>query len=309
MKKEKALYKRNSSNAKYHIVKKHNDLIEAPLPFSLIEQKILLAVIALFQEQTKDLQLFNNTIVFKASDVKKITGLSEDSFRKFESALDKLQSTLIEIKTKEKGNDERRVKVAFFTKAVYHSGVIEVTFDDEVVPFFTNLSTHWTRYVAEQTRPISSAYALRMYELLKQYENTENQYRVFSLDDLRRMLSATDPAYATYANFKLRVLKICQQELDKTDMPFEYEEIRTGKKVTAIKCYLKRRVNGHELVMDLLTKRMDAQNAKDVIADIVIEGHKNGLRVKGDTLYVKRLQGMIGSELEAIAGFVEWECE
>ena len=74
---------------------------------------------------------------------------------------------------------------------------------------------------------LKSSYAIRIYELLKQYEKL--QERTFLLDELRKMLGAED-IYPAYGNFKQRVLLPAQKELKKkTDISFEIEEIKKGR--------------------------------------------------------------------------------
>ena len=69
--------------------------------------------------------------------------------------------------------------------------------------------------------------------MLKQYEKLEE--RSFFLRDLRKILGAED-IYPAYGNFKQRVLIPAQQELKrKTDINFEIEEIKVGRKVERVK--------------------------------------------------------------------------
>ena len=80
---------------------------------------------------------------------------------------------------------------------------------------------------------LKSSYAIRIYELLKQYEKLHE--RTFLLTDLRKMLGVED-IYPAYGNFKQRVLVSAQKELKKkTDITFEIEEIKSGRRVTKIK--------------------------------------------------------------------------
>ncbi len=80
---------------------------------------------------------------------------------------------------------------------------------------------------------LKSTYSIRIYELLKQYEHIRE--RTISLESLRYYLDAID-VYPNYANFKQRVLKHSQKELNqKTDISFEFEEIKSGRKVQRIK--------------------------------------------------------------------------
>ena len=95
------------------------------------------------------------------------------------------------------------------------------------------LKREFTSYKLENVVKLKSSYAIRIYELLKQYEKLEE--RSFFLRDLRKILGAED-IYPAYGNFKQRVLIPAQQELKrKTDINFEIEEIKVGRKVERVK--------------------------------------------------------------------------
>ncbi|MGR5897571.1 hypothetical protein ACT7C8_01455 [Bacillus cereus] len=71
---------------------------------------------------------------------------------------------------------------------------------------------------------LKSIYSIRIYELLKQYENLKE--RTLSLETLRYYVDAIK-IYPNYANFKQRILKPVQKELkNNTDISFEFTEIK-----------------------------------------------------------------------------------
>lgn len=70
------------------------------------------------------------------------------------------------------------------------------------------IKKEFTSYKLENVVKLKSSYAIRIYELLKQYEKL--QERTFLLDDLRKMLGAED-IYPAYGNFKQRVLMPAQK--------------------------------------------------------------------------------------------------
>ncbi len=59
---------------------------------------------------------------------------------------------------------------------------------------------------------------------------------MFSLTELRKYLGVVPDEYAYYGSFKVKLLKVAQRELkNKTDISFNFQEIKTGKRVTEIK--------------------------------------------------------------------------
>lgn len=101
-------------------------------------------------------------------------------------------------------------------------------FDPLLKPFLLELSNKFTSYRLANVIKLKSTYAIRIYELLKQYEDLKE--RTISLENLRYYLDAMD-IYPNYANFKQRVLKPSQKNWIKTDISFEFEEIKLGRKV------------------------------------------------------------------------------
>jgi len=100
-------------------------------------------------------------------------------------------------------------------------------------PYLLELKREFTSYKLENVVKLKSSYAIRIYELLKQYEKL--QERTFLLKSLREMLGAED-IYPAYGNFKQRVLVPAQKELKKkTDISFEIEEVKKGRKVEKVK--------------------------------------------------------------------------
>ncbi|WP_326493425.1 replication initiation protein [Clostridium tagluense] len=75
--------------------------------------------------------------------------------------------------------------------------------------------------------------------MLKQYEGIEQI--TISIDALRTMFCIQPYEYSRYNDFKRKVLLQAQKEinLDKTDISLDFKEIKTGRKVTSIKFYIK----------------------------------------------------------------------
>ena len=74
---------------------------------------------------------------------------------------------------------------------------------------------------------------MRIYELLKQYQKIGT--RRIKIKDLREMLGIKPNEYKRYNDFKRFVLLPAKEELpDKTDIKFDFKEIKTSRKITDI---------------------------------------------------------------------------
>jgi plasmid replication initiation protein len=86
-------------------------------------------------------------------------------------------------------------------------------------------------------------YSIRIHDLLKQYEKIPSKSRSFLLTDLRKTLGIEPEQYPNYADFKKRVITSSQKEMEEySDITFDLEEIKDGKKVVELKFYIKEKV-------------------------------------------------------------------
>ena len=98
-------------------------------------------------------------------------------------------------------------------------------------PYLLALKRNFTRYPLNYIARLRSAYSIRLYELLCQYRSIG--HRTFDLATLQLLLGSN---YEFYGNFKDKVLTIAKRDLvSNTDIDFDYVEIKTARKVTALK--------------------------------------------------------------------------
>lgn len=133
---------------------------------------------------------------------------------------------------------------AVFTDIFVHEeGIITFEVNKNVKPFLLDLTTSFTQYYFENIARLKSSFSIRVYELLKQYERVGN--RKIDLIKLRHFLSIEKEQYLKYSNFKNKVLLVAYKELkEKTDIYFEFEEIKKGRKVDEINFIIFKNNNG-----------------------------------------------------------------
>ena len=96
----------------------------------------------------------------------------------------------------------------------------------------------FTRYKLANILSMKSKYSPRIYEILKCNEFKKQGFIDFDLMELRKLLK-TETVYPLYADFKRKVILQTQKELEKlSDIWFDFEEIKTGRKVTRLKFYI-----------------------------------------------------------------------
>ena len=98
----------------------------------------------------------------------------------------------------------------------------EIDAHDKALPLMFEFKSRYFSYHLWNALNLKSSNQLRMYEILKQYEDVG--YRILSVEELRELLGISKNEYPRFANFKIRVLDACQQALEEhTDIKFTYE--------------------------------------------------------------------------------------
>lgn len=210
-----------------HLVTKSNKLIEANYKLGVIEQKIILCLASNINPSDSDFQTYK----FAIKEFHKLLGLKgTPKYTELRQITKDLMQKVFEIRI-----DKKVIQVSWLSYVAYNEteGTIDIRFDPFLRPYLLELKREFTSYKLENIVKLNSSYAIRIYELLKQYEKL--QERTFLLADLRKMLGVED-IYPAYGNFKQRVLLPAQKELQKkTDITFKIEEIKIGRRVDKIK--------------------------------------------------------------------------
>jgi hypothetical protein len=210
-----------------NLVTKSNMLIEANYKLGVVEQKIILYLASNINSKDSDFKTYTLSI----KEFNRLLGLKGNpKYTELRQITKELMHKVFEVRI-----DKKVIQVAWLSYVAYNEsdGTIDIRFDPFLRPYLLELKREFTSYRLENVVKLKSSYAIRIYEFLKQYERLHE--RTFSLMDLRKMLGAED-VYPAYGNFKQRVLVPAQAELKKkTDISFEIEEIKVGRRVDKIK--------------------------------------------------------------------------
>jgi plasmid replication initiation protein len=114
---------------------------------------------------------------------------------------------------------------------------IGISFHPRMKPYLLQLNNKFTMYDVRNILKLPSAYSIRIYELLKQYENIGK--RKLKVEELKDILGIENE-YPLYANFKQRVINKAQKDMkEHTDIMFTFEEIKSGRSITDIIFFIK----------------------------------------------------------------------
>lgn len=235
------------------LVTKSNNLVEARYHFSIWETRVFTKLVSLIQPDDKDfkkykLQIKDLVSFFSVND--------NDAYVKIKAVPDSLLKKVVTIPYTENG-EERFLKTGLIAQATIpkkKEGYIELSFHPDLKPYLLQLKRTFLSYDIRNVLKISSVYSVRIYELLKQYERIG--YREFDIETLKVILGVSDK-YKLYGHFKSRIIIKAQEDLEQyTDICFEYNEIKKGRRVTDIFFEIKKNKRAEATEPTILTESL-----------------------------------------------------
>lgn len=217
---------------KNYVVTKANNLISASYNLTLQEQKLILTLASMVNPNDDDFKEYT-------FEIKKFIEILEIETQTKYTEIPKITKALMK-KVFEIREGKDILQLAWISSAKYKNGEGKVLlkFDSSLKPYMLQLKELYTSYRLENILVLRSKYSLRVYELLK-----SNQFKKvweISLEKFKYILGIKGESYKIYQNVKSRVILKAQSELvKKTDISFNFEEIKTGRKVVALKFFIR----------------------------------------------------------------------
>jgi len=246
-----------------HYVTQHNKLIEHRGNMTLLEQKIIRAVISQIRMDDEDLKEYELSI----ADFKELTKTNrKDLYEQVKEVAEKLIDRKIEIQS----INEKGKRGFYLTRYIWSAehiegqGYFKIVVDPRLKPYFLELKNHFTQYQLKYVMQMKSVYALRIYELLKQYEKTSTQLRKFEISELKLILGVEND-YDRIFDFEKRVLAVAKKEINAlTDIQMDYKKLYQGrgKKVVGIEFSIKTKVTDDNRYVTWLNETYDIADIK-----------------------------------------------
>lgn len=207
---------------------RHNDMTLQELRFF----SIYLSKINARDESTRKVK-------FKLEEFKKIMNIGRLNIQHFKNVTDSLLCKILHVPN-EDGTEGFTGFQIFKECKVYkkpgecNQWYVEIDAHDKALPLMFNLKSNYFKYEIWNALRLKSRNQLHMYELLKQYEKIG--IREIPLIQLKDWLGLSENEYKRWEKFKTDVLNKCQIALKKyTDIKYDYEIIKTGRKVTGVR--------------------------------------------------------------------------
>ena len=214
------------------VVVKSNKLIEASYRLDLIEQRIILYAIVEARETQKGLS--DGFVTLEAKSFAKMFNMDEaNAYGQLKDAMDTLFGRYIVVRDiHPESGCERVSKIRWISTASYidGAGIVQLRFATDMVPYVARLETEFTVYRLEKIGHMTSAHAVRLYELLVQYLSIGT--REIALSWLKETLGIVNE-YKAIKDFKKYVLDLAVSQINEhSDIRVSYTQRKTGRTVT-----------------------------------------------------------------------------
>lgn len=249
------------------LVVKDNALINASYNLDLVEQRLILLAIVEARESGKGINANDPLEVHAEGYINQFGVHRNTAYQALKDACNDLFARQFSYqKINERGNIENyRSRWVSEIGYVDNEAVVKLIFAPAIVPLITRLEEHFTKYELQQVSNLSSAYAVRLYELLIAWRSTGST-PVIELSDFRQRIGVLDTEYKRMERFKTSVLELAIKQINEhTDITVKYEQHKRGRSISGFSFTFKQKKKDNPSIerdpntLDLFSKMTDAQ--------------------------------------------------
>lgn len=215
------------------LVVKANRLVQASYRLDLVEQRVMQMAIAWSRTHVEELDA-DTWVELSVGEYAALYQTDQKSaYRQLQQAAKSLRQRTLMIEVFHEITGEPAIlETGWVSYIMYvpNSGLIRIRFSQVIVPCISRLEEQFTSFKLNEIIGLTSAYAIRLYELLKQYQSIKR--RDFGLKELREYLEATEVGYDRIDNFKSRVVDKAVEQINlHTDLNISYATQKSGRTV------------------------------------------------------------------------------
>ena len=251
------------------VVVQSNRFLDSPKNLTLNEYKLFMFVVSKINPDGNEIEKIRVT----ADEFANVLGAEKKNniYKELKVASDRLLNRIITVHYPEKQLFTKTHLIASINYW-YGKGYVDIAISPDMKPHLLKLKENFTQYKLSNIARLSSIYAIRIYELLKKQEVLGQ--RTFFLEDLRNKLGLSPETLQTFKNFRVRVLKTAQEEInEKTDIEISYTYQKTGRKVTAIIFSIQSKNAYREQNKQLYLDHKNDEDKNNLINEIVKLGY------------------------------------
>ncbi len=214
-------------------VVKDNALINASYNLDLVEQRLILLAIVEARESGKGINANDPLEVHAEGYINQFGVARQTAYQALKDACKDLFARQFSYQEKrERGRANITSRWVSQIAYIDETATVEVIFAPAVVPLITRLEKQFSKYDIEQISSLSSAYAVRLYELLICWRTT-GKTPVIDLTEFRKRIGVLDTEYQRMDVFKRGVLELALKQVNEhTDITATYEQHKKGRVIT-----------------------------------------------------------------------------
>ena len=215
------------------LIVKDNALMNASYNLALVEQRLILLAILEARETGKGINANDPLTVHASSYINQFNVERHTAYQALKDACKDLFARQFSYQEKrERGRINITSRWVSQIGYMDDTATVEIIFAPAVVPLITRLEEQFTQYDIEQISELSSAYAVRLYELLICWRST-GKTPIIDLTEFRKRLGVLDTEYTRTDNLKMRVIELGLKQINEhTDITASYEQHKKGRVIT-----------------------------------------------------------------------------
>lgn len=218
---------------KTELVVKDNALINASYNLDLVEQRLILLAIVEARESGKGINANDPLTVHAESYINHFSVHRNTAYQALKDACKDLFSRQFSYQ-EQRPKGVANITSRWVSQIAYidNSATVELIFAPAIIPLVTRLEEQFTSYELKQVSGLSSAYAIRLYEVLIAWRST-GKTPIIELSDFRQKLGVLEGEYSRFNNFKVRVLDPAIKQINEyTDITVKAEQYKKGRSVS-----------------------------------------------------------------------------
>ena len=238
---------------KTELIVKDNALIHASYNLDLVEQRLILLAIVEARESGKGINANDPLTVHAESYINQFGVHRNTAYQALKDACDDLFARQFSYQSlSEKGNVINH-KSRWVSEVAYidNEAVVRLIFAPAIVPLITRLEEQFTKYEIQQISNLTSAYAVRLYEILIAWRST-GKTPLITIYDFRQKIGVLETEYKRMYDFKKYVLDIALKQVNEhTDINVKVEQHKTGRSITGFSFSFKQKKSATNTANDI----------------------------------------------------------
>jgi plasmid replication initiation protein len=215
------------------LIVKDNALINASYNLDLVEQRLILLAIVEARESGKGINANDPLAVHAESYINHFAVHRNTAYQALKDACKDLFARQFSYQ-EQRGKGVANITSRWVSQIAYvdHSATVELIFSPAIIPLITRLEKQFTSYELQQVSALSSAYAIRLYELLIGWRSI-GKTPVIELDIFRQKLGVLETEYKRMYDFKKYVLEPSLKQINQhTDISVTVEQHKKGRLIS-----------------------------------------------------------------------------